>query len=159
MSKKSVLVGFARLLITWIVPRCSIIKSRLVSPGGEAIPTGKCNSRPEKASAVVYPKTGGWDGIANVLFGTRSRGAASKLVVHIQITQIPAIRQKAVIVNSRQSAFLRSGIVVLSRQRIAHSFWTRQPSIVWRSDLKSGDELTIRSYTIIGQSIKADPPQ
>jgi len=46
MSRKSVVFGLFRLVITWILPICSTIKSRLLSPADSPGPTGLSKRSP-----------------------------------------------------------------------------------------------------------------
>src|SRR5947208_16310884 len=54
MSRKSVVFGLFRLVITWILPLCSTIKSRLLSPGGLTRAVGLSKRSPGNASKVAY---------------------------------------------------------------------------------------------------------
>src|SRR6266516_5911717 len=69
MSRKSVIFGLFRLVMTWILPVRSTIKSRLLSPGGLTKAVGYSKRSPGNASKVVY--WWGSKGSARVEFGSR----------------------------------------------------------------------------------------
>src|SRR5687768_8138111 len=86
---KTVRLGAARFVITTIVPPCSRMKRRLVSPGGATMQTGELRDTVGKAFARVYPYSGGEEGRARVVLGTRTSAAESSVARNIaRITQI-----------------------------------------------------------------------
>src|SRR5689334_15071916 len=71
MSRNTLRVGTARLVMTATMPFCSTTKTRFVSPGGVKVITGSAKIRFPNAFVVAYPFTGGMEGIRRVVLPTR----------------------------------------------------------------------------------------
>src|ERR1041385_922757 len=92
-------VGLARLVMTTMRPGFSTMKRRLVSPGGDAMPTGLVKFILLNALLHVNVSSGGAGGKLNVVFATRCKGPACR------VETIPTSSSRRI--SARRQGFIR----------------------------------------------------